>query len=284
MSYLPSTSFPQEADFIQKFRRDNKKSASKGANRALRELQIHAIFLPMPAPQYKRILLKLSGEVFAGERKYGIDPQILNFFALEIKKVFDQGVEIALVIGGGNIFRGTSASANGMDRVAADYSGMLATVMNALAFQAAMEAVGVPCRVQTSIEMKAIAEPYIKLRALRHLQKGRVVIFAAGTGNPFFTTDTAAALKAAEIGAEVLFKGTKVDGIFDSDPVHNTQAQKYDEIRYMDVLKNQLKVMDSTAISLCMDNHIPLVVFNLSQPGNIEKAVCGETVGTIIKE
>ncbi|MFA5928087.1 MAG: UMP kinase [Candidatus Margulisiibacteriota bacterium] len=234
--------------------------------------------------KYKRVLLKLSGEVFAGERKYGIDPKILGFFAKEVKKAHSIGSQIAMVIGGGNIFRGTSASANGMDRVAADYSGMLATVMNALAFQAALESIGVPCRVQTAIEMKAIAEPYIKLKAIRHLEKGRVVIFAAGTGNPYFTTDTAAALRAAEIDADVLFKCTKVDGVYNCDPVHNKDAQKYTEIRYINVLKKQLKVMDSTAISLCMDNHIPLVVFNVYKPGNIEKAVLGQKVGTTIKE
>jgi uridylate kinase len=237
----------------------------------------------MSQPAYPRVLLKLSGEVFAGDRHYGIDPHFLNFLAKEIKDVHALGVQLALVIGGGNIFRGTSASANGMDRVAADYSGMLATVMNALAFQAALEMVGVPCRVQTAIEMKSIAEPFIKLRAIRHLEKGRVVIFAAGTGNPYFTTDTAAALRAAEIGASALFKATKVDGVFDSDPAKNPKAVQFDEITYLDVLKKQLKVMDATAISLCMDNQIPLVVFNLHQPGNIRKAITGERVGTLIK-
>jgi len=240
--------------------------------------------MAMQTPKYRRVLLKLSGEVFAGDRPYGIDPKILSFFAQEVKAAYEQNIQLALVIGGGNIFRGTSASANGMDRVAADYSGMLATVMNALAFQAALEQIDVPCRIQTAIEMKAIAEPYIKLKAIRHLQKGRVVIFAAGTGNPYFTTDTAAALRAAEIGADALFKGTKVDGVFDSDPMQNPEAVKFDEIRYIDVLKKQLKVMDSTAISLCMDNHIPLMVFDVHETGNIKKAVMGEKVGTTIKE
>ena len=240
--------------------------------------------MAMQTPKYRRVLLKLSGEVFAGDRPYGIDPKILSFFAQEVKAAYEQNIQLALVIGGGNIFRGTSASANGMDRVAADYSGMLATVMNALAFQAALEKIDIPCRIQTAIEMKAIAEPYIKLKAIRHLQKGRVVIFAAGTGNPYFTTDTAAALRAAEIGADALFKGTKVDGVFDSDPMKNPDAVKFDEIRYIDVLKKQLKVMDSTAISLCMDNHIPLMVFDVHKTGNIKKAVMGEKVGTTIKE
>ncbi|MFH1428151.1 MAG: UMP kinase [Candidatus Margulisiibacteriota bacterium] len=238
----------------------------------------------MSQPKYKRVLLKLSGEVFAGERKYGIDPKFLDFLGQEVKKVHDKGIQLAIVIGGGNIFRGTSASANGMDRVAADYSGMLATVMNALAFQATLEQLGVPCRVQTAIEMKAIAEPYIKLRAVRHLEKGRVVIFAAGTGNPYFTTDTTAALRAAEMDADILFKATKVDGVFDSDPKQNADAKKYHEIRYIDVLKNQLKVMDSTAISLCMDNKIPLIVFDVNKQGNIEKAISGEKIGTLVKE
>ena len=240
--------------------------------------------MAMSTPKYHRVLLKLSGEVFAGDRPSGIDPKILSFFAQEVKSAYELKIQLALVIGGGNIFRGTSASANGMDRVAADYSGMLATVMNALAFQAALEQIDVPCRIQTAIEMKAIAEPYIKLKAIRHLEKGRVVIFAAGTGNPFFTTDTTAALRAAEIGADVLFKGTKVDGVFDSDPVKNPAAVKFDEIRYIDVLKQQLKVMDSTAISLCMDNHIPLMIFDVQKVGNIKRAVCGEKVGTTIKE
>ena len=234
------------------------------------------------ALKYSRILLKLSGEVFAGSRKYGIDPTTLKFLSLEVKKVFDLGLQIALVIGGGNIFRGTAASANGMDRVAADYSGMLATVMNALAFQAALEKEGIPCRVQTAISMKAIAEPYIKLKAIRHLEKSRVVIFAAGTGNPYFTTDTTAALRAAEITADALFKATKVDGIFDKDPVLSEDAKMFQEISYMDVLKKQLKVMDSTAISLCMDNNIPLVVFNINTADNIKKVILGQKIGTTV--
>ena len=238
----------------------------------------------MPQPKYHRILLKLSGEVFAGKRTSGIDPQVLNFFAQEVKAAYQHDIQLAMVIGGGNIFRGTSASANGMDRTVADYSGMLATVMNALAFQAALETAGVPCRVQTAIEMKAIAEPYVKLRAIRHLEKKRVVIFAAGTGNPYFTTDTAASLRAAEIDADVLFKGTKVDGVYDCDPVGNPQAKRFENIKYIDVLKNRLKVMDSTAISLCMDNHIPLVVFDVHQKGNIEKAIIGKKIGTAIEE
>lgn len=236
----------------------------------------------MIKPKYKRVLLKLSGEVFAGDRISGIDPKILNFFASEIKKAYQLGIQIAMVIGGGNIFRGTSASANGMDRVAADYSGMLATVMNALAFQATLEKNGVPSRIQTAIEMKSIAEPYIKMKAIRHLEKGRVVIFAAGTGNPYFTTDTTAALRAAEIDADILFKATKVDGVFDSDPTKNKEAKKFESILYIDVLKKQLKVMDSTAISLCMDNKIPLVVFNVLKENNILNALSGKKIGTKI--
>lgn len=232
--------------------------------------------------KYKRILLKLSGEALLGERQYGIDPKYVRYIAAEIKEIFSLHVQIGIVIGGGNIFRGMSASANGMDRVTADYSGMLATVMNALALQDALEKEGVPTRVQTSIEMRNVAEVFIRRRAIRHLEKGRVVIFAGGTGNPYFTTDTTAALRAAEIDAEAIFKATKVDGVYDKDPVKHPDAVKYTELTYMDVLKNELKVMDSTAIALSMDNSLPIVVFNLNVAGNIHKAITGEPVGTRI--
>ena len=238
-----------------------------------------------PTPQqnqYHRILLKLSGEAFKGEREYGIDPQFLVYIAQEIKQVYDLGIEIGVVIGGGNIFRGISAAANGMDRIAADYTGMLATIMNALALQDALEKIEIDSRVQTSIEMKEIAEPFIVKKAIRHLQKKRVVIFAGGTGNPYFTTDTTAALRAAEIKAHALFKATKVDGVYDSDPIQNPGAKKYDSLSYMDVLKDQLKVMDSTAISLSMDNDIPIIIFDLKVPGNIKKILEGANIGTTI--
>ncbi|MFC1770760.1 UMP kinase [Candidatus Margulisiibacteriota bacterium] len=236
----------------------------------------------MPTKKYKRILLKLSGEAFKGERPYGIDPKFLVNVADEIKQAHGLGIEIGIVIGGGNIFRGDAAAANGMDRVAADHTGMLATIMNALALQDAMDKVGVPTRVQTSISMRAVAEPFILRKALRHFEKGRVVIFAGGTGNPFFTTDTTAALRAAEIRAEAIFKATKVDGVYDSDPVTNPNAVKYESMSYMDVLKDKLKVIDSTALSLSMDNSIPIVVFNLTVKGNIKKILSGEKIGTII--
>ncbi|WP_321531957.1 UMP kinase [uncultured Desulfuromonas sp.] len=234
-------------------------------------------------PKFKKILLKLSGEALAGENGYGIDPEIINGIAGEIREVVDLGVQVALVIGGGNIFRGLAASSAGMDRASADYMGMLATIMNSLALQDALEKVDVITRVQSAIEMREIAEPYIRRRAVRHLEKGRVVIFAAGTGNPYFTTDTAASLRAMEIGAEVILKATKVDGVFDADPAKNPAAKKYDTLSYLDVLQKGLQVMDATATSLCMDNDLPILVFNLTQPGNIKKVVLGDPIGTIVK-
>jgi len=234
-------------------------------------------------PRFKRILLKLSGEALAGKLGYGIDPDIIRAIAVEIRGVVDLGVQVAIVIGGGNIFRGVAASSMGMDRASADYMGMLATVMNSLALQDALEKAGVLTRVQSAIEMQEIAEPYIRRRAVRHLEKGRVVIFGAGTGNPFFTTDTAASLRAIEIGAEIILKATKVDGVYDSDPAKNKDAVKYEQLTYLDVLKQGLQVMDSTAISLCMDNDLPILVFDLTTSGNIERVVCGEQIGTIVK-
>ncbi|MEK7299219.1 MAG: UMP kinase [Candidatus Margulisiibacteriota bacterium] len=232
--------------------------------------------------QYKRVLLKLSGEAFKGDREYGIDPKFLVYIANELKRGQALGVEIAIVIGGGNIFRGMAAAANGMDRVTADYSGMLATIMNALALQDALSKVNVESRVQTAIEMREIAEPFIMRRAVRHLQKNRVVIFAGGTGNPFFTTDTAAALRAAEIRADALLKATRVDGVYDADPMKVPDAKKFTSLSHMDVLKNRLQVMDSTALSLTMDNKIPIIVFNFLEAGNIEKILAGEDIGTRI--
>jgi len=233
--------------------------------------------------QYKRILLKISGEVLTGDGDYGIDPEMICQIAQEIKEVKNLGVEVAIVIGGGNIFRGMAASSKGMDRASADYMGMLATVMNGLALQDALEKIDVYTRVQTAIEMREIAEPYIRRRAMRHLEKGRVVIFAAGTGNPYFTTDTTASLRAMEIGAEAILKGTKVDVIYNADPLLNKRAQKYDELTYLEVLKKQLRVMDATAISLCLDNRIPIIVFNLKKKGNIKRVVLGERVGTKVR-
>jgi uridylate kinase len=231
---------------------------------------------------YKRILLKLSGEALAGTQGSGINTAVLNQIAQDVKVAHQTGVEIGLVIGGGNIFRGVAASAQGMDRASSDYMGMLATCINALALQDALEKAKVPTRVQSAIEMAEIAEPYIRRKAIRHLEKGRIVIFAAGTGNPFFTTDTAASLRAMEINAEVLMKATKVDGIYDKDPTKHTDAKKYDKISYIDVLKQGLQVMDSTAISLCMDNKLPIMTFDLAKPGNILKAICGEAIGTLV--
>lgn len=232
--------------------------------------------------KYRRILLKLSGEALIGTDSYGIHLPTLQAIAQEVKSVADLGVEIAIVIGGGNIFRGVAASAQGMDRANADYMGMIATVINSLALQDALEKVGVSTRVQTAIEMREVAEVYIRRRAIRHLEKRRVVIFAGGTGNPYFTTDTTAALRAMEIHADVIFKATKVNGIYDKDPAVFSDAQFLSDIRYLDVLQKQLAVMDSTAISLCMDNHMPILVFNLRKWGNIEKAVRGENVGTLV--
>ena len=234
-------------------------------------------------PCYKRILLKLSGEALAGQQGYGIDPDIIRGIAKEIREVVDLGLEIAIVIGGGNIFRGLAASSAGMDRASADYMGMLATVMNSLALQDALEKAGVITRVQSAIEMQAIAEPYIRRRAVRHLEKGRVVIFGAGTGNPFFTTDTAASLRAVEIGAEIILKATKVDGVYNADPNKDKNAVKYDQLTYLDVLKQGLEVMDSTATSLCMDNNLPILVFDLTSTGNIKRVVCGEQIGTLVR-
>jgi len=234
-------------------------------------------------PHYKRILLKLSGEALAGQQGYGIDPDVIRGIAKEVKEVTELGVQVALVIGGGNIFRGISAASMGMDRASADYMGMLATVMNSLAMQDALEKCGVITRVQSAIDMQTVAEPYIRRRAVRHLEKGRVVIFGAGTGNPFFTTDTAASLRAIEIGAEVILKATKVDGVYTADPAKDETAVKYKTLNYLDVLKMGLQVMDSTATSLCMDNNLPIIVFDLTTEGNIQKVVCGEPIGTIVK-
>jgi len=237
---------------------------------------------PSTVPIYKRALLKLSGEALMGEQQFGVDPAVATRIARDVGEIQGLGVETAIVIGGGNIFRGLAASTRGMDRATADYMGMLATVINALALQDALEQQGVNTRVVTAIEMRAVAEPFIRRRAIRHLEKGRVVIFAAGTGNPYFTTDTAAALRAMEIKADVILKGTKVDGIYTADPMIDTAATKYDTISYLQVLERQLKVMDTTAISLCMDNKLPIVVFNLRLPGNIRKVVLGEAIGTTV--
>ncbi len=231
---------------------------------------------------YKRVLLKLSGEALMGQKGYGIDPNTVNYMAQEIKKAYDLGVEIAIVIGGGNIFRGIEAAEQGIERATADYMGMLATVMNALALQNALEKIGMNTRVQSAIEMRELAEPYIRRKAIRHLEKGRVVIFAAGTGNPYFTTDTAAALRAIEIGADVILKGTKVDGIYSSDPVKDPKAKKFETLTYMDVIRNSLKVMDSTAITLCMDNNLPIVVFNIRTPDSLQRIILGEKIGSIV--
>jgi len=232
--------------------------------------------------KYKRILLKLSGEALLGEKSFGIDQKVLKYIARELKGISKSGVQVAIVIGGGNIFRGLEASAEGMERTSADYMGMLATALNALALQNALETNGMPTRVQSAIEMQELAEPYIRRKAVRHLEKGRFVIFAAGTGNPYFTTDTAAALRAAEIGAEVIMKATKVDGVYSSDPMKDTKARKFKTISYLDVLKKGLKVMDSTATSLCMDNQMPIIVFSLLKKNNIKKILEGKKVGTIV--
>jgi uridylate kinase len=235
-----------------------------------------------PVPAYKRILLKLSGEALMGEQSYGIDPAVATQIAKDVAEIQGMGVETAIVIGGGNIFRGVAASARGMDRATADYMGMLATIINALALQDALEQNGVPTRVVTAIEMRAVAEPFIRRKAIRHLEKGRVVVFGAGTGNPYFSTDTAAALRAMEIKADVIMKGTKVDGIYDADPMLQPSASRFDRISYLEVLDKGLKVMDATAISLCMDNRLPIVVFNLKTPGNIKRAISGEPIGSLV--
>jgi uridylate kinase len=228
-------------------------------------------------------LLKLSGESLAGTQGYGIDPQTITAIAKEISVVIEQGVQLALVIGGGNIFRGLAASSQGMDRASADYMGMLATMINSLAMQDALEKIGVATRVQSAIAMQQVAEPYIRRRAVRHLEKGRVVIFGSGTGNPYFTTDTAASLRAMEINAQVILKGTKVDGIYTADPKKDSTATKIPELTYIDVLKRGLQVMDATATSLCMDNNLPIIVFDLTTPGNIIKVISGEAIGTIVQ-
>ncbi|KAB3531351.1 UMP kinase [Alkaliphilus serpentinus] len=234
----------------------------------------------MKKPIYKRVLLKISGEALAGEQGFGLDTETINHIADEVKNIVDMGVEVAIVVGGGNFWRGRSGQ--GMDRTTADYMGMLATVINALALQDALENIGILTRTQTAIEMRQIAEPYIRRRAVRHLEKGRVVIFAAGTGNPYFSTDTTAALRAAEIEAEVILLAKKVDGVYDSDPYENPTAVKFDELSYLDVLRLGLKVMDSTATSLCMDNSIPIKVFGIDKPNNITKVILGESIGTFI--
>jgi len=237
----------------------------------------------MNRPRYGRVLLKLSGEALAGEQKYGIDPHTITTIAAEIKEVVASGAQMAVVIGGGNIFRGLAASSRGMDRASADYMGMLATMINSLAMQDALEKMGVDTRVQSAIEMREVAEPYIRRRAIRHLEKGRVVILGAGTGNPYFTTDTAASLRAMEIGAEVIIKGTKVDGVYSADPMKDPDAFKFSQLSYIDVLKKGLQVMDATATSLCMDNSLPIIIFNVTVAGNIKKVILGEEIGTIVK-
>ena len=233
---------------------------------------------------YKRILLKLSGEALLGDREHGIDPKRLAKYAEDIKTITDKGVEVAIVIGGGNIFRGVAGASNGMDRVQADYMGMLATVINGLALQSALEDANIPTRLQTAIKIEAIAEPYIKRKAVRHLEKGRVVIFGAGTGNPFFTTDSAAVLRAIEINADVILKGTRVDGIYDSDPEKNKDAVKFESITFEDVLSKGLKIMDTTAFTLSQENELPIIVFDMNTPGNLLKVVLGENIGTLVKK
>jgi uridylate kinase len=234
------------------------------------------------ATRYRRILLKLSGEALLGEQPYGVDPAIVAFVAEQVRSVRELGVEVGIVVGGGNIFRGMAGAATGMDRATADYIGMLATAMNGLALQDALERAGVPTRVMTAIDMNEVAEPYIRRRAQRHMEKGRVVVFVAGTGNPYFTTDTAAALRAVEIGAEVVLKATKVDGVYDKDPAKHTDAKRFSAISYTKVLVDGLKVLDAAAVSLCMENDLPIVVFDLNAPENILRAVRGEDVGTMI--
>ena len=266
--------------------KDQGRPRTKGGRRTKNEGQRTIYNLPpMPspaAPAYKRILLKLSGEALMGEESYGIDPVVAAQIARDVAEIQGMGVETAIVIGGGNIFRGVAASARGMDRATADYMGMLATVINALALQDALEQHGVVTRVVTAIEMRSVAEPFIRRRAIRHLEKGRVVVFGAGTGNPYFSTDTAAALRAMEIKAEVILKATKVDGIYDADPMITPGATRFDRISYLKMLEQGLKVMDATAISLCMDNRLPIVVFNLRTPGNIKRAIIGESVGSLV--
>lgn len=251
---------------------------------AVLSLSIHNRIAAMSDAKYRRVLLKVSGEVLAGDQGYGIDPKMLDTIAEEIKEIASMGVETAVVIGGGNIFRGIAGSAAGMERTSADYMGMLATVLNALALQNILEKKGVFTRVQSAIEMKELAEGYIRRKAIRHLEKKRVVIFAAGTGNPYFSTDTAAVLRAMEIGAEVILKGTKVDGVFDRDPMKDPAARKFSELTFFEVIEKGLKIMDSTAVTLCMDNNLPLIVFNVKEKENIRKVLTGERVGTIIRK
>ena len=240
---------------------------------------------PSAKPIYRRIVLKLSGEALQGKLGYGIDPTVLNSLAYQVKEIRDLGVQITLVVGGGNIFRGLkTSSTTGMERATADYMGMLATAINGLALQDALERIDVPTRVQTAIEIAKVAEPYIRRRAIRHLEKGRIVIFVGGIGSPFFTTDTTAALRAMEIGAQVVLKATNVDGVYSADPAVDRHAKKFERLTFMDVLKKGLKVMDATAVSLCMDNKLPIIIFNLNRPGNILRAVCGEPVGTTVRE
>ncbi|MGQ9629647.1 MAG: UMP kinase [bacterium] len=234
-------------------------------------------------PKYKRILLKLSGEALAGSQGYGIDPLVADSIALQLKEVKDLGVDVAVVIGGGNIFRGVAAAMKGMDRVSADYVGMLATVINALVLQDALEHHGVETRVQTALTMQQLAEPYIRRRAIRHIEKGRIVIFAGGTGNPYFSTDMAGVLRGIEINAEVILKATKVDGVYDSDPACNKNATKYSVLDYTDIINRNLKAMDATAVSLCMENNLPIIIFNLTRKGNIKRVVMGEDIGTIVR-
>ena len=238
----------------------------------------------MTVAPYQRILLKISGELLAGDQGYGIHPKVLDDVSNEIGSVVALGIEVALVIGGGNIFRGIAASATGLERASADYMGMLATILNALALQNALERKNITTRVQSAIEMRQLAEGYIRRRAIRHLEKKRVVIFAGGTGNPYFSTDTAAVLRAMEIGAQVVLKGTKVDGIYEADPVTNPTAKKYNELPFLSVLNQNLKVMDSTAITLCMDNKLPLIVFNLKEPGNLLRVAKGDKIGTLVTD
>ena len=238
---------------------------------------------PLPKPLFKRILLKLSGEALVGDMDYGISPTVVQKVALEVKEVRDLGVEVGIVIGGGNIYRGVAASAQGMDRASADHMGMLATVINSLALQDALEKIGTFTRVMSAVEIRQVAEPYIRRRAVRHLEKGRVVIFAGGTGNPYFTTDTAAALRAMEVKAQVILKATRVDGVYDTDPLIHKKAKKFEKLSYIEVLQRGLKIMDGPAISLCMDNHLPIIVFNLTEKGNIKRVVLGQKIGTIIR-
>jgi len=237
----------------------------------------------MAKVKYRRVILKMSGEVLTGTHRYGIDPKVMKYFAREIRDAYSLGVQIAIVVGGGNIWRGISPFAQEVDRVTADYMGMLATIINGLALQDSLEEIGIPTRVQTAIEIAKLAEPFIRRRAIRHLEKKRIVIFAGGTGNPYFTTDTASALRAVEIGAEIILKGTKVDGVYDKDPIKYKNAKKFDSLTFMEAINRQLKVVDATALSLCWENKIPILVFNMNKPGQIKRIIRGEQIGTIIK-